>query len=605
MKIEPENDAVCSTAVQETVLKGISAAAGIEIGIALVVGNTPDQPHSFYETASVPISEQNVSAEQARFSTALEATRNEILQIRDKVRASLDAKEASIFDAHLLIVEDKKLKNEVLSGIQEKLLTAESVFSRVMQRYITAISSVEDPYLKERAADVVDVAGRILGHLLGWKRALLDHLPGQRIIIARELTPSDTVMLDRENVQAFATETGAKTSHSAILARSMRIPAVVGITGILSRVHNGDMMIIDGYQGIVILNPTPQTLDEYAAKEAENEKIYNDLLLESGQRSETLDGYRIALAANLDDPEKADELEKYGAFGVGLFRTEYLFLKDHIPTEDEQYEVYSSIASKCGAAPVVIRTLDLGGDKISSLINFLPEPNPFLGLRSVRLCLAYPHLLKPQLRAILRAGVHGNVCMMFPMLTCVDELDALYKMLDEAKEELRREKIRFSDEIKVGVMIETPAAALSADLFAERCDFLSIGTNDLVQYTMAVDRGNERVASLYRPLHPVILRLIRNVVKAAEQAGIWVSVCGEMASEPLFIPLLLGLGIRELSMSSVSLAPAKRVIRNMKFIDAEMVTERALLCSSQEEVRDLAQTFLRMIAPDVSDLNTN
>lgn len=603
MKTEQDSGTIGDSVGQETVLKGIAAASGIEIGIALVIGSTPDQPLSFYETASVSISEQDVPFELSRFESAMAETHKEILEIQNKVRTSLNSKEAAIFEAHLLIVEDKKLRNEITTGIKENLQTAESVFSRVMQKYITAISSVDDPYLKERAADVVDVAGRILGHLLGWKRTLLDHLPGQRIVVAKELTPSDTVMLDRENVQAFATETGAKTSHSAILARSMRIPAVVGINGILSQVHNGDMIIVDGYQGVVILNPSPETLEKYALKEAENEKIFNDLLTETQQRAETLDGYRIALAANVDDPSKADELEKYGAFGVGLFRTEYLFLKDHIPSEEEQYQVYSALASKCGAAPVVIRTLDLGGDKISSLVNFMAEPNPFLGLRSVRLCLAYPHLLKPQLRAILRAGIHGNICMMFPMLTCVDELDALYAMLDQAKEELRQEKVRFSEDIKIGVMIETPAAALSAELFAERCDFMSIGTNDLVQYTMAVDRGNERVASLYRPLHPVILRLIRNVVKAAEHAGIWVSVCGEMAASPLYIPLLLGLGIRELSMSPVSLAPAKHVVRNMKYIDAEILAERSLLCSSQEEVRELAETFLKMIAPDVSDLN--
>lgn len=603
MKTEQDSGTIGDSVGQETVLKGIAAASGIEIGIALVIGSTPDQPLSFYETASVSISEQDVPFELSRFESAMAETRKEILEIQNKVRTSLNSKEAAIFEAHLLIVEDRKLRNEVISGIKENLLTAESVFSRVMQKYITAISSVEDPYLKERAADVVDVAGRILGHLLGWKRTLLDHLPGQRIVVAKELTPSDTVMLDRENVQAFATETGAKTSHSAILAHSMRIPAVVGINGILSMVRNGDMIIVDGYQGVVILNPTPQTLEEYALKEAENEKIFNDLLTETQQRAETLDGYRIALAANVDDPAKADELEKYGAFGVGLFRTEYLFLKDHIPSEEEQYQVYSVLARKCGAAPVVIRTLDLGGDKISSLVNFMAEPNPFLGLRSVRLCLAYPHLLKPQLRAVLRAGVHGNICMMFPMLTCVDELDALYGILDQVKQELRQEKVRFSEDIKIGVMIETPAAALMAEQFAERCDFMSIGTNDLVQYTMAVDRGNERVASLYRPLHPVILRLIRNVVKAAEHAGIWVSVCGEMAASPLYIPLLLGLGIRELSMSPVSLAPAKHVVRNMKYIDAEILAERSLLCSSQEEVRELAETFLKMIAPDVSDLN--
>lgn len=605
MKTENRIAADTVSRKNETVLHGISASSGIEIGIALVAGNTQDQPTSFYETAPVSISEHDVPVELARFENALETTRAELDEIRKQVRNSLNEQDARIFDAHLMIVEDRKLKKEVCDGIRESLQTAESVFSRVMQRYITAITSISDSYLKDRAIDVVDVAGRILGHLLGWKRTLLDHLPGQRIIVARELTPSDTVMLDKENIQAFVTETGARTSHSAILARSMKIPAVVGISGILAKVHNGDMIIVDGYQGLVILNPEPQTLENYAEKEIENEKIYNDILLEAGLRSETLDGYRVALAANLDDPANIDELDKYGAFGIGLFRTEYLFLKNHIPSEEEQYKVYAALAEKCGAALVVIRTLDLGGDKLSSLINFTSEPNPFLGLRSVRLCLAYPHLLIPQLRAILRAGVHGNICMMFPMLTCLDELEDLYKILDQVKADLRKERIRFAEDLKVGVMIETPAAALSADLFASHCDFLSIGTNDLVQYTMAVDRGNERVASLYRPYHPVILRLIRNVVKAAEEAGVWVSVCGEMASDPMYIPLLMGLGIRELSMSPVSLAPAKRVIRNMKYIEAEAIAKYSLGCSSQEEVLESAQKFLRKIAPDVSDLNNN
>lgn len=589
---------------QETVLQGISAASGIEIGIALVVGNSPDTPLAFREVLPVTIQESEISSEQKRFLAALDSTRQEIMDLRKKVDDFLNENDAGIFDAHLLIVDDKILRKDVLNGIQNWKNTAESVFTKVMQQYISAITSVEDPYLKERAADVKDVAGRILGHLMGWKRTLLDHLPGQRIVVARELTPSDTVMLDRENVQAFATETGARTSHSAILARSMRIPAVVGIAGLLSKVHNGDMMIIDGYQGIVILNPAPQTLEEYASKEAENEKLFNDILAEAGYRSETLDGYRMELSANLDDPENIGDLDTYGAFGIGLFRTEYLFLNsDHIPTEEEQYKVYASLAEKCGASPVVIRTLDLGGDKLSSLIPFTQEPNPFLGLRSVRLCLAYPELLIPQLRAILRASVHGNIFMLFPMLTCVDELDELYRILADVKNDLRKEKIRFSDDMKIGVMLETPAAALSAELFAGKCDFFSIGTNDLVQYTMAVDRGNERVASLYRPFHPVILRLIRNIVKAAENAGIWVSVCGEMASDPLYIPLLAGLGIRELSMSPVALAPAKRVIRNMNFIDAVQVAERTLHCTTQEEVLQIAGAFLEQIAPDVSDLN--
>ena len=589
---------------QETVLKGISASSGIEIGIVLIVGNaSPDQPMAFHETAPVSIAAGDVSAEILRFQSALDCTREELLALRKKVSVSLGEQDAGVFDAHLLIVDDKSMKREVEDGIREKHLSADSVFSVVMQRYISAIASIEDPYLKERAADVRDVAGRIQGHLLGWKRTLLDHLPGQRIVVAKELTPSDTVMLDRENVQAFVTETGAQTSHSAILARSMRIPAVVGLTGIFRKVRNGDMVIVDGSQGIVILNPSPETLEFYAGKEAENEKLFRYMLQETGRRPETLDGYRVELAGNLDDPSNIGELEKYGACGIGLFRTEYLFLKNHIPTEEEQYHVYSLLAERCGDAPVVIRTLDLGGDKISSLIQFQSEPNPFLGLRSVRLCLSYPELLIPQLRAILRAGVHGNICMMFPMLTCPDELNELYRILDRVKADLRENRIRFAEDMKIGTMIETPAAAMTPDLFASRSDFLSIGTNDLVQYVMAVDRGNERVAPLYRPCHPVILRLIRDIVKAAERAGIWVSVCGEMAAEPLYIPLLIGLGIRELSMNPVSLVQAKRVVRDMKFIDAEEVALRVLACSSQEEVLKIARAFLLKIAPDISCLN--
>ena len=579
----------------EVMYYGIAASSGIAIGIALVVGGTN---RSSLDLEPKPITEAEVPAETARLNAALAKTRAQILELQARVKSSLASQEASIFEAHLLIVDDKVLMQEVYDGIRKQLQAADVVFAGIMKRYIAAISAVNDQYLKERAADIADVAYRVLDNLSGESRQLLDHLPGQRILISRDLTPSDTAMLDRENVQAFATETGSRTSHTAILARSMRIPAVVGVTNLAANVHNGDLIIIDGFIGAVITNPKPETLELYAQKEVSKEQLFNQLQQESSLESETIDGYRIHLSANIDDVGDIDDVRKSGAAGIGLFRTEYLFM-DKIPTEEEQFEVYRKIVAGADGQGVIIRTLDLGGDKLSAVLQTTPDPNPFLGQRSIRLCLAYPELLMPQLRAILRASAFGPARLMFPMVTCEDEIDRLKEMLDKARTELRLEKLKFDEHMEVGIMVETPSAALFAEHLARKVDFFSIGTNDLVQYTMAVDRGNEKVATLYRPAHPVILMLINNIVKAADAAGIWVGVCGEMASDPRFIPLLVGLGVQELSMSTSALGAARRVVRSLRMFEAEKFAQDAMKCADHRQVLEMADSLLQRIAPDI------
>ncbi len=602
-----KNDAAIDIASQQSVSgirkevmhHGIPASPGIAIGVALIVGGSS---RSSLDVEQKTILESEVQEEIERFKNALAKTREQILDLQSHVKDSFDLKDASIFDAHLLIVDDKMLIKEVVEGIRKELQSADVICAKVSKRYVAAISAIGDQYLKERAADVADVAFRILDNLAGTERQLLNHLPGQRILISKDLTPSDTAMLDRDNVQAFATETGSRTSHTAILARSMRIPAVAGIANMVSSVHNGDMLIVDGYIGAVITNPKQETLEYYARKEISKEQFYNELQRENSLQPETVDGYRIHLAANLDDAGKFNEVHKSGASGIGLFRTEYLFMGNNIPSEEEQFEVYRKIVEGMNGEATVIRTLDLGGDKLSSLINIEHDPNPFLGQRSIRLCLAYPELLIPQLRAILRASAFGTTRLMFPMVTCEDEIDRLMEILNKVREDLRSEKKKFDENMKIGIMVETPAAALFAEHLARKVDFFSIGTNDLVQYTMAVDRGNEKVASLYRPAHPVILMLIDRIVKAADAAGIWVCVCGEMAADPRFIPLLAGLGVQELSMSIGAIGVARRVIRSLRMYDAEKFAKEAMKCSDHRQILEMAESLLQKIAPDVVNL---
>lgn len=583
----------------EIILTGIPASPGIAIGTALVLGNRISNIEKRI------ISQFQIPEEFNKFEKAIELTRRQILAIKEKISRELqDHEDAKIFDAHILILDDNTLLNSVKEEIKKSLVGADYAFFDKIQFYIKTINKIYDPYLRERATDIKDVASRVILNMHGKEIEELKNLPGQRIIISPELSPSDTVSMDRNNVQAFATETGSRTSHATLIARSMRIPAVVGLKSNLSQVHSGDIIIVDGYQGIVIINPSLDSLTLYAKKEIIGGKLIGELRGESNLRPETIDGYRIQLCANIELLEDVKEAEINKAAGIGLYRTEYLYLsRNELPSEEIQFENYSAVASSAKGKHVIIRTLDLGGDKIlQSDISFYSEKNPFLGFRAIRLCLAYPDIFKTQLRAILRASVYGDVKIMFPMISCLEEVTSALALLNEAKLELDHANFPYKKNIETGIMIETPSAALMADKLAEKVDFFSLGTNDLVQYTMVVDRNSEKVAYLYQPSHPSVLTLIKHVVDAAKRHGIWVSICGEMASDPQYTVLLIGLGLNELSMSPVSINIIRKIIRNAKMHEAEKIVEQALNCSTAEEALNISLDYLKKIVPDIYNI---
>ena len=584
--------------VHESVYKGIPVSPGTAIGAALIVGNTCPV------VEETDISPADLDTEIRRFRNALVTTRKQIRELQIKLDAALSEKHSKIFDAHLLITEDKQVTDEVEECVRKELKNIDFIFKRTIDKYIAAIAAMPDSYIRERAADIKDVASRIIINLHGGTSNTYDSLPGQRIIIAHDIVPSDTATMDRENVLAFATEAGSRTSHTAIMARSMAIPAVVGVESEMLSVKNGDIVIIDGYKGNVIVNPEADTLAFYAKRESREGEIQEEILKESRLRPETLDRFRVQLAANIELPDDIELAKRYGAAGVGLFRTEYLYLNRVTPpTVEEQFEIYKKLVSELDGYSMVVRTFDLGGDKFGgNLKNVHVDPNPFLGCRAIRLHLDYPHLLHDQIRAILMASSFGDIKIMFPMIACDDEVGQLLGLVDGVKTNLREEGIPFNEDIEIGIMIETPSAALIAEKLAKRVDFFSIGTNDLVQYTLAVDRNNEKVAYLYQPSHPSILALIHKVVEAATENGKWVSVCGEMASDPRYIPLLVGMGIHELSMSALSIGPIRRLIRRLHMNDAEIVFEKALKCSTADEVLDISEALLYKIAPDIMNM---
>jgi phosphotransferase system enzyme I (PtsI) len=585
---------------KEIIFQGFQASPGIAIGTALILSHT--SPLELVVTDQT-LGPDEIEGQITLFEQALGRTREQLRELQKRVQNQLQDSEARIFDAHLLIVDDKVLNEEVESLIRMHGKPAAVAFNKVIRRYIAAISSMEDPYIRERAADIRDVAIRILSNLSGESRPVLDHLPGQRIIIGHDLTPSDTALLDRDNVQAFAIETGSRTSHTAILARSMKIPAVVGVRELLGSVQNGDLVIVDGHVGTVIVNPTDETLEVFAEKETREEEFYSELLKESQTRPETVDGYCIQIAANIDRIDDIADVRKFGAVGIGLFRTEYLFLNAKpLPDEEKQFDVYREMVVAMQGEPVVIRTLDVGGDKLSDSLQPQHEQNPFLGFRAIRFCLENDAILRDQIRAILRASHHGHVKVMFPMISCIEEVRKLKIIVEDEKDTLKKRGQPFDPEIEIGIMIEIPSAAVIADTLAKEVDFFSIGTNDLVQYTLAVDRGNEKVAYLYQPSHPAILSLIRTVVDAARKNRIWVSVCGEMAGDPRYTPLLVGMGVHELSMSPVAVGPVRRVILRMRMMEAEEVAAKALESGSAEGALEISEAFLFRVAPDVMTL---
>jgi len=538
---------------------GAGVSPGIARGTVFVYRIDDDE-----EPAVRRIPESEIPAEIARFEAALIQTRAQILEMQERIAEAIGAKDAGIFDAHLLVVEDRTLIDEVLRTLTKDRNNIEHIFQQVANRYSKTLSEIDDPYLRERALDIHDVARRVLHNLMGKQTRPLSSIDTPHILVAHNLTPSDTAQLNRELVLGFATDVGSRTSHTAIMARSMNIPAVVGLHNGSEVLESGQHVLLDGYNGLLILNPNDQTLWEYGELEIKKTQVEEKLTQLRETTSTTLDGRHVVLSANIELPEEVAVVKRNGAEGIGLYRTEFFYInKSELPDEEEQYLNYKRVADEVLPFSVIIRTLDLGGDKFMSALDLPEELNPFLGWRAIRFCLERPEIFKVQLRAILRASIGGNVRMMYPMISGVDELRRANAMLEECKAELRTEGQPFNEEMEVGAMIEVPSAAITADLLAPEVDFFSIGTNDLIQYSIAVDRVNERIAHLYEPTHPSIIRLIKNVVDAGHAHNLWVGICGEMAGEITLTPLLIGLGVDELSTGAALVPRVKRAVQSL------------------------------------------
>ena len=568
--------------------EGIAVAPGIARGPALI---------HWVEEEEIPyrkIPESAIAEEIARFEAALIATRGELLEMQQKIAEAIGTSDASIFDAHLLVVEDRTLIDEVLRSVEAERHNVEFAFHKVAEKYCKSLSEIDDPYLRERVVDIEDVTRRVVRHLLGKSTGGIHSHTESHIVVGHNLTPSDTALLNRSLVLGFCTEVGSKTSHTAIMARSLGIPAIVGLHEVTDRIATGDALLLDGYRGILIVNPSPRTLKEYEDYEKEKDLVEERLELIRDTTSTTSDGINITLSANIELPDEMDDVKESGSEGVGLYRTEFLYLnRDTFPDEEEQYENYRIVAERSAPHSVIIRTLDIGGDKVAASLDLPAEENPFLGCRAIRFCLEHPAIFKPQLRAILRASAHGHVRIMYPMISGLAEFRQANALLEACKTELRCERKTFDENIEVGVMIEVPSAALAADVLAKEVSFFSIGTNDLIQYTIAVDRVNDRIAHLYKPTHPAILRLIKMVVDAARENNIWTGVCGEMAGDIVLTPLLLGLGIDELSTSPTLVPRVKKAVQSMSLTDCQALAAVALRSGTSSDILQLCVDFAR------------
>lgn len=575
------------------VFRGIGASPGVAIGRALVIeARRPRAKRASLDSTQV-------TAEIARLTKALDDTRHQIMEVQGRIAAEVGAQYGRIFDAHLLILEDRLLAEETIKYIRSHQVNAEYAVQEILEPVRQAFSRVEDGYLRERRSDVDDVGDRILRNLLGQRPTIHVERPGEAILFAHDLTPSDTAALQRDSILGVATETGGRTSHSAIMARSLEIPAVVGIESICAHVKNQDTVILDGLEGLVIVTPDREILGHYHARKQHLEYVGRTLDKLGSLPAETVDGYRVRITANIEFPAELAQARAHGAEGIGLYRSEFLYLnRPDLPGEEEHFAVYRAVAADMQPRPTIIRTLDFGGDKLASAIHLASEENPSLGLRAIRLCLHQPALLRPQLRAILRASAFGPLRIMYPMISGVVEVRAANAMLEEVKAELTASGIPFDKAIQVGAMIEIPSAAVIADLLAREVDFFSVGTNDLIQYALAIDRVNEQVAYLYEPLHPAVLRMLRTVVSAAHNEGIWVSMCGEMAGDPLYSLLLVGLGFDELSMTPASIPLVKRMIRSITYSQAAGLAYRLFGSATAQEVEQLLRHEMRSRFPE-------
>ena len=541
-----------------------------------------------------------MDAEMERLEGALIQTRQQIAAVQRQVEQAMGAEDASIFDAHLLVLEDQTLLDEVTRYLEKHNVNVEFAFNEVSERYAATLAEINDDYLRERAADLRDVTARVLNNLLGRTDVSLSGLRNASIVVSRDLSPSATAQLDKRVVLGFATDIGGKTSHTAIMARALQIPAVVGLKDVSTLPLDGEMALLDGYNGLLIVNPSDQTLYEYGQlvqKHVNQQEKLRDIAHEPAV---TLDGQRVTLSANIGQVSDIESVLQAGAEGVGLFRTEFIFLnRDTLPTEEEQYQAYREVAAALKPSPVVIRTLDLGGDKFATMIKMPAEMNPFLGWRAIRFCLQEKDIFRAQLRAILRASAEGNIKMMYPMVSCLAEFEKASELVEQYRRELDTEGLAYDKTMEIGVMIEIPAAALIADSLGRRAKFFSIGTNDLIQYSLAVDRLNEKIAHLYEPAHPAILKLIHQTATAGLKHGIWTGVCGEMANDLNMVPLLLGLGVDELSVSAGYVPQVKFLIRRLKHSEAVKLAQWALTCESGTEILARAQEFAREAAPSL------
>lgn len=587
---------------EEIRMRGIAVSPGISIGKAYVRRPEEVVVPNFVVDAS------KVDAEIERFRAALAQTRQEIEATRARLADQIGDDHAKIFDAHLLILEDTKAIEDTEAYIRENLMCAEFGFNRVIGRILDSFDRIGDPYLKERRTDIQDVRRRLLHNLTGQEIRSFGSLNEEAILVTHDLTPSDTAMIDRRFVLAVATDLGGRTSHAAILARSYGIAAVVGLEGLSERVQHGDPIVVDGNMGIVVVRPSESTLREYEQARQRFVELERQMLTLKEFPAITLDGRKIELSANIKSPDEVQLAVSKGARGVGLYRTEYFFLsRNELPTEDEQVAAYSQVVRDLAPETIIFRTLDIGGDKFASYLGpGKSELNPFLGWRGIRFLLTRHDIFRTQLRAFLRASVEGKVKIMFPMITGLEEVRAARSLVEQVRHELDDEGYRYDPSVEIGIMIETPGAVAIADLLARETDFFSIGSNDLIQYTLAVDRGNARISYLYEPMHPSILRLIRNTVEAGHAHNIWVGMCGEVAGDPLYSVLLVGLGLDELSISSYMIPEVKRIIRSITYDEAKMLVRKAMGLSTAAEIRHLVgsimhERFPDLVAPDAEE----
>ena len=566
-------------------LKGIAASSGITIAKAYKL-----------ETPQITIEKKdsNPQEEIEKFKNALAASRKDIETIKERATGKLSDEELEIFDAHLMVVDDPAMSDEVISMIENEKVNAEYALDVVSNNYISMFESLDDEYMRERAADIKDVTTRIKYHILGVDVADLSLIDQEVIVVAHDLTPSDTAQLDKKFTKGFATEIGGRTSHSAIMARSLEIPAVVGIASVMSEVKHGDLLILDALKGQLIVNPDEKTIEQYQEKAEKYQKEVAALKVLKDKETITTDGHKVEIVGNIGTPDDVAGVIDNGGEGVGLYRTEFLYMNStELPTEEQQFEAYKKVLVAMNGKPVVVRTLDIGGDKKLPYLPIDPEMNPFLGYRAIRLCLDRKDIFRTQLRALLRASAYGKLRIMFPMIATIDEVVSAKALLEEEKEKLVKEGVEVGQDLQVGMMVEIPAAAVLADEFAKYADFFSIGTNDLIQYSMAADRMSEKVSYLYQPLNPSILRLIKLTIDGAHSQGKWCGMCGEMAGEPDAMAVLMGLGLDEFSMSATSILKARSIANSISYQEMQQLAAKAVKCQRAQEVLDLIHSTVK------------